>query len=129
VLARLREPTWMNPKPTVAHAFHDGGEPFELRPPLPHRHERLVFRRRAEKRRVRMDFLEIPPDGQDLADPRAIVEDKGRHDATRVDHAIGRRVLLTFREIDSDERHGNALLSEEDPHASRIGRGRARNRA
>jgi hypothetical protein len=48
-----------------------------------------------------------------------------RNGATRINGAIRVAMLLSPREIDRDERQGDALLGEEHAHASRIGDGGA----
>jgi hypothetical protein len=52
----------------------------------------------------------------------AIFQHQRRHDAARVDRAVGVGMLLTFAKIDRDEGDRESLFGEKYAHAPRIGR-------
>ena len=71
-----------------------------------------------------MRQFEIEADRDDLGDPPSIIEFQHRHRAFRVDRAKFGSELLAAPQIDLHRRHGDALLSEEDADALRVGRKR-----
>ena len=83
---------------------HNGGKAFELGAPFPHRNQRLVFRRRSQERRRRINLFEITPNGQDLPDRGAVLQNECWHDASRIDRAVGIGVLFALGEIDRYQR-------------------------
>src|SRR4029077_10125644 len=62
------------------------------------------------------------PNGQDFADRRPVLEHERRHEAARIDRAVGLRILLSVAEVDRHEGHCQSLLRQEDADAARIGR-------
>src|ERR1700730_18192261 len=115
----------LQPRNLVADAFHHGREAFQLGTPLPHKDQALVLGRGAQQGVYEKRFVEITHDGRHLADGGAILlQDQGWYYPARIDLPVGFGVLLTLAEVNSDERTHQALLSHENPHASRIRRGR-----
>src|ERR1700758_1706840 len=70
-----------------------------------------------------MCFFNVPADHRHFANGGAIFQHQGRHDAARVDRAVGVGMLLAFAKIDRDESNRQSLFGEEYEHAPRIGRG------
>ena len=68
-----------------------------------------------------LDFFNVPADRRYLAYGGAIVQHQGRHDAARVDRAVGVGMLLAFAKIDCDERNCESLFGKEYAHAPQIG--------
>ncbi len=112
----------LQPGGAVAHRFHDGGEAFELHPPLPHLDERLLLGGRSEQGRLGEGLVEVAHDGGNFADGGPVLEHQGGHDTARVDRDIGVGELLPGAEIDRHLGDRNALLGEEDTDTARIGR-------
>ena len=52
-----------------------------------------------------MDFFNVPADRRYFAYGGAIFQHQGRHDAARVDRAVGVGMLLALAQIDCDERN------------------------
>jgi hypothetical protein len=105
----------------IADGFHDRGKTFQFGTPFPHRDLSLFLRRLAKQGRRRMDFFNVPADRRHFAYGGAIFQHQGRHDAARVDRAVGVGMLLAFAKIDWDEGNRESLFGEEYAHATRIG--------
>jgi hypothetical protein len=105
----------------IADGFHDRGKTFQFGTPFPHCHQSLFLRSLAEKGRRRMNFFNVPTDRRYFAYSGAVFQHQGRHDAARVDRAVGIGMLLAFAKIDCDEGNRDPLFGEEYTHAPRIG--------
>src|SRR6195256_6499553 len=94
----------------VANRIHDGGKSLKLGAAFPHGNQRLVFRRRSQQRRRRIDLFEIAPNCQNLSDRSAIFQNECGHDASRIDCDVGIGALLALGEIDRYKRNSDAFL-------------------
>lgn len=83
--------------------------------------DRLVFRRRSQQRRRRIDLFEIAPDCRNLTDRSTVFQNECGYDASRIDRAVGIGVLLAAGETDRFKGDSDALLSQEDPTRREFG--------
>ena len=72
----------------------DRQEQMKLDAPVPHFHQRAFERAAAEQRRIGVEPLEIPADGDRLRDRRAVVEQERGEALHRVDGGIGVGAVL-----------------------------------
>ncbi len=100
----------------VHHAVGGMVHVVEAAHPGPHALARHGIAR--PQRRFRKDVVEIFEDGRAFDQHRAVV-DQRRHDAARVERAIGGRVLLAGLQVDGDALVSEAFFDQRQPHLLR----------
>jgi hypothetical protein len=98
---------------------------MQLDAPIPHFHQGAFEAAAAEQRRIRIEPLEIPAEGDRLGNRGAVRQAGARAGAASVDRGVGVSAMLVRGNIHLLHRNLDAHLGQKNPHPPRIGRAAA----